>query len=451
MMHPLDFILEYKRADIPTAVMAQMKMSLLDSLGIAMGGRVTPLSRIIYTFAQDCLGGDIPLPWGDARTNAAGYALALATTTDALDGHDGFNLAKGHIGCSVYTALLAVAQDQNLCPSPPGGAAFLDALAIGYEVGARVSVAQHGTVADFHTSGSWGAVAAAAAIARLIKLDRATLREALGIAEYHGPRSQMMRCLDHPTMVKDGSGIGAMTAVMSVKLARLGYTGAPAITVEEAPQFWGDLGQRWYGLEQYYKPFPVCRYAHAPVEAALDLRERHHIDPTSIANLRIETFHESLRLATIHPKTTEEAQYSTAFPVALALAFGEILPWHLLDQTLQDPDVHRLASTIEIVEDDMANAAFPAKRFARMHITLKDGTSVQSDWHEPRWDATSPPAHSELIEKYRQISIPLIGEEASQRLEQSVLSLDRENASLTALFDALHSASMDVTAAGKSL
>jgi hypothetical protein len=35
-------------------------------------------------------------------------------------------------------------------------------------------------------------------------LDRRVTREALGIAEYHGPRSQMMRCIDHPTMVKDG-------------------------------------------------------------------------------------------------------------------------------------------------------------------------------------------------------------------------------------------------------
>ena len=82
---------------------------------------------------------------------------------------------------------------------------------MGYEFGARVAMAQHGTVPDYHTSGSWGAVTAACA--RLMKLTAEETRHALGIAEYHAPRSQMMRCIDHSTMLKHGSGWGAMTGV----------------------------------------------------------------------------------------------------------------------------------------------------------------------------------------------------------------------------------------------
>jgi len=115
------------------------------------------------------------------------------------------------------------------------GRAFLTALAVGYEFGARVAEAQHATAPDYHTSGSWGAVAVAASGARLAGLSTDQTRHALGIAEYHGPRSQMMRCIDHPTMLKDGSGWGAMCGVSAIDLAARGFTGAPAITVENAP------------------------------------------------------------------------------------------------------------------------------------------------------------------------------------------------------------------------
>ena len=54
----------------------------------------------------------------------------------------------------------------------------------------------------------------------------------MGIAEYHGPRSQMMRCMDHPTMVKDGSGWGAMCGVSAARMAKAGFTGAPALTLQ---------------------------------------------------------------------------------------------------------------------------------------------------------------------------------------------------------------------------
>ena len=81
-------------------------------------------------------------------------------------------------------------------------------LVIGYEIATRAGLALHASVSDYHTSGAWNALAAAAIGARALKLDADWTRHALGIAEYNGPRSQMMRCIDHPTMVKDGSGWG---------------------------------------------------------------------------------------------------------------------------------------------------------------------------------------------------------------------------------------------------
>ena len=93
----------------------------------------------------------------------------------------------------------------------------------------------------------------------MLGLDPAVTAEAVGIAEYHGPRSQMMRVIDHPTMLKDGSGWGAMAGVSAAYLARDGFTGAPAITMTapEVHDRWADLGSTWWILDQYFKPHPV--------------------------------------------------------------------------------------------------------------------------------------------------------------------------------------------------
>ena len=203
-MDPIDFIHALDWRALPMEVQHQAKRCVLDLIGVAAGALETDLSGMIRAHAAQTFGGSMPMLF-DARTaSPAGVALAAGMTIDALDGHDGFNPAKGHIGCPLFPAALALARQ-----SGASGAEFLAAMAMGYEFGARASVAQHATVLDYHTSGSWGAVTAAAAGARLVRLDREQTRHALGIAEYHGPRSQMMRCIDHPTMLKDGSGWGA--------------------------------------------------------------------------------------------------------------------------------------------------------------------------------------------------------------------------------------------------
>src|SRR5690606_12321012 len=113
---------------------------------------------------------------------------------------------------------------------------------------------------------------------RLHGLNVEQTRHALGIAEYYGPRSQMMRCIDHPTMLKDGSGWGAMVGVSAGMLAHQGFSGAPALTVEspEVADIWADLGQHWMVLDQGFKAHGVCWWAQPAIEACLALAREHH-------------------------------------------------------------------------------------------------------------------------------------------------------------------------------
>ncbi len=404
-MDAIDFLHGIAWPDLPAEVQAQTRRCLLDLTGIAVGGATTRLSAIIGDHAAAQFPGRHPLPLDGRKASAPGLALALGMTIDALDGHDGYNPAKGHVGCGLFPATLALALETGRT----GGAEFLAALAVGYELGSRLGPALHASVPDYHTSGAWVAVAAAAVGARLLGLDRDASAHALGIAEYHGPRSQMMRCIDHPTMLKDGSGWGAMAGVSAALLARDGFTGAPALTAGQPAEIWDDLGRNWLILGQYFKPHPVCRWAQAPVEAALALKAAHGLAARDIAAIEVATFHEATRLATAEPRSTEEAQYSTSFPTAVALVRGAITPADLADGDLSDPEILRLSRAMVMREDAEANAQFPQKRLARVALTLSDGRVLQSGWTTPRWDAEAPPTDAELRAKFHALADPVLG------------------------------------------
>lgn len=416
---PVAFIHDLRWRDLPEPVRRQARLSLLDLAGVGAAGAATRLSAIIRDHAAEDWPGPYPMLFDGRRAALAATALAGGMTIDALDGHDGFNPAKGHIGCPVFPAALAQAAALGA-----SGEDFLATLCMGYEFGGRAAVAQHASAPDYHTSGSWGAVAAAAACARLLRLGREATRHALGIAEYHGPRSQMMRCIDHPTMLKDGAGWGAMTGVSAAQLAARGFTGAPALIVEEVTAPWRDLGARWLLLEQYYKPYPVCRWAQPPVEGVLALRRAHGLSAAEVARIEVETFHEATRLAVRRPADTEAAQYSTAYPVAVALVRGTVAPEHLAGDALSDPEVLRLSDGLVMTESAEANAAFPARRIARTRLVLRAGGAVETGWLTPRWDADAPPREEELREKFRALAVPALGAARAEAVEAAVDNLE---------------------------
>ncbi|MGP6085549.1 MmgE/PrpD family protein [Antarctobacter jejuensis] len=419
-MTPLHFIHALSWQTLPEAVQRQAKRCLLDLLGVAAGGLGTDLSRIIRDHASEDFPGATPILFDDRRAAFAAAAMAMGMTIDSLDGHDGYNPAKGHIGCPLLPALLVFGTARKI-----SGEAFLSALVMGYEFGARAAEALHGTCPDYHTSGSWGAVTAAAGGARLLQLDPEQTRHALGVAEYHGPRSQMMRCIDFPTMVKDGSGCGAMAGVSAVQLARRGFTGGPAITVEQAPAFWTGLGEDWRILRQYFKPYPVCRWAQAPVEGVLALRRAHGLTAADVARIEVISFHEATRLATARPRTTEEAQYSTSFPCAVAMVRGDLRPEDLDGESLTDPDILRLSEGLIMSEDEVANRAFPGTRLARVRLVLRDGRVLESDWIQPRWDHDAPPTDEEIRAKFHRLADPVLGRARAEAIAEAIDGLEK--------------------------
>lgn len=420
-----DFAANLDYSDIPQDVLKIMRRSFLDTIGVAAIGSTTEMSKIGVKVAPIIGGGGkssarILLNGEKVSTTAA--AMSGAMTIDSVDAHDGTTPCKGHAGSAVFPALLALADS-----APIDGKTFATLLTIAYETSYRAGLAQHATCPDYHTSGAWTAVGVGTAYARGLGLDAAKIRHSAGIAEYHGPRSQMMRCIDHPTMVRDGVGWGAPSGVAAAYLAQAGFTGAPALTCEDAPEFWGDLGAAWRIVsDTHYKPYPCCRWAHPSIDAARDLMRDNKLDHRQVARVDIKTFHMATRLAGQNPATPDEFAYSIAFPVATMIVRGQIGVAELAQSTLQDPDILRISQNTTLIDDPHMTAISVGKRWAEVSIILKDGREFHAKPRTPRGDTDMPLTDADISEKFHLFADDILGKPRTGEIEN-----------LTAHFDSL--------------
>lgn len=415
----------------PQSARDRAALLLIDTLGVAAGAHALDPARIARNFAADFHAAPDPANAApmlfDGRTCAIpGAAFAAATQIDNLDGHDGYNPTKGHIGCAVVPALFAFAQAHPMLTAR----AALDILVMSYEISARAAIALHRTVTDYHTSGAWNALGVAALGCRLRGASPVQLREALGIAEYHGPRSQMMREIATPTMLHDGSGMGALTGSMAALLALRGFQGAPAITIEnpEVADIWADLGDLWTIELNYIKPYPICRWAHAPLDALARLMKDHRLTHAEIKTLEVRTFAESAALYAGVPETTGQAQYSLAFALAILMRHGHVGPEHIAGDGLKDARVAALLPRITVVEDPRHSERFPLARWADLSLSLRDGTVLSSGDVHARGGPESPMSEAEVAAKFTNFAAPTLGAGRSARLWEMRHGLLREGA-----------------------
>ena len=422
------FLLDISFDTLPSAVIEQAKVCCYDLLGAAVGGGRSAPASIITRHAQDhfAAGANItavqPLLGGES-ISPVGAALVGATMIDALDCHDGQREVKGHVGCSMLPSLIAVLESQL---RPVTGRELISLIVAGYEIGTRAGLALHGTVTDYHTSGAWGAVNCAALTAHVLGLNEEQFNHAVGIAEYHGPRSQMMRNIDHPTMLKDGSGWGAMAGTSAAYMAAEGFTGAPAITItaDDAAAYWQDLGQNWQILNQYFKPYPVCRWAQPAVAACLTLRLKHNFDPSQVEQITVWTFHEGARLFSDVPSDSEQAQYAISFPIAMAVLKGAISADDVYSG-FNDAQVRDMIGKVTLMEGADYNEVFPAERWAHACIRMADGTEMVSEPHEALGDPHKPMNKEQFQDKYINLCEPVWGLQKSQQVLAYIEHLEK--------------------------
>jgi len=431
-----DFTFDLAPGDLPETTREAAALMFLDTIGITIGAGPMEAGRIaretavaLYGCGEEGLGAR--MMFDGRKVSVAGAAYASATATDNLDGHDGYYPTKGHIGVVVIPAIAALA---DTVPDFPGPEA-LAITTLGYELAGRAALSLHNTVSDYHTSGAWNALGVAAMAARMRGLSRDQLRQALGIAEYHGPRSQMMREIANPSMLHDGSGWGAMVGMSSAILAEKGFTGAPAITIEEdrVAKYWDDLGSFWQMEHQYVKPYPICRWAHAPIDALRQVMLDNDLTHEQIAKIHINTFHESACLYPGIPTTTSQAQYSLGFAVAAQAAYGRIGVEHISGAGLADPLVASIHERISVSEAARHSVRFPMCRVADVVVTLTDGRVIESGDVHARGGPEAPLSREQVIQKFMEFASPSLGESRAGEIRDAVLGMTREGSKFSDL------------------
>jgi len=420
----LDFITSLGWGALPAEVQHQARRCLLDLFGALIAGRRTPVGDIMAGVACDQFpGNQATILVSGERVSYIGAALANGFAQNALDIDDGYRLVKGHPGASFLPGLLAALEMKGGC----SGADFLTAVVIGYEIGIRAGLIRHAVYPTYHSSGSWGAVATAAAAGRLLGLNREHLREALGAAEYHAPIAPMVKGIDVPCMGKDSLGWGNMTGLVSVLMARRGFTGVEPFFSDAPQKEWlTALGKKYEILNLYFKPYAACRWAQPAVAGCLKLVKDHNLEPTDLAAVKVRTFKAAASLTRRPPRNTEEAQYNLAFPVAAALLDGVVGPAQVLPPRLFDKDILDLAGRLEVDVDPTFEDRFPAKAMASVEIITRDGRRFDSGPVEARWEPPDTlPTDTELKEKFIWLAGPVLGQYQAHELLQLIWQFEK--------------------------
>jgi len=423
--HVIDFTQRTRWQDLPAPIQHQSKRCLLDILGALIAGSQTPVAAIMRKTVREQFGGDqATLMVSGERASAAGAALANGFFGNALDIDDGYRKVKGHPGACALPPILAAAELAPEC----SGREFLTALVIAYELGIRAGVIRHATYPVYHSSGSWGAIAGAAAAGRLLGLDAQKLLHAMGAAEYHAPIAPMMKGIDTPSMGKDSIGWGCMVAVMSALMARDGFTGIrPLFDDAPDPQWVASLGRKWEMRNLYFKPYAACRWGQPAVAGSLKIMQTYHLKPDQIRHIRVRTFEAAARLPRKPPRDTEEAQYSLAYPVAAALLDGEVGPAQVLPPRLQSPELLAFLDRISTEVAPEFEAEFPARAPAEVVVETIAGEIFRSGRIEAMWEPPATlPSDRELEVKFRWLVNPILGARGGDRLAAAVWALDAQ-------------------------
>src|ERR1700737_1761190 len=268
--------------ELPAPARELARQCVLDYLGVAIAGAEDPLVRILLDELTDAAGAPQASVIGhEVRLPALSAALVNGAAAHALD-YDDVNMAMpGHPSVAILPGLLALAELQR-----SSGREVITAFVAGYETACRIGLAlQPGHYnPGFHSTATVGSFGAAAACARLLRLDTAVTAMALGIA---GTQAAGLKS-PFGTMCKPfHAGKAAHNGLLAARLAARGFSSRPDLVeceqgfaLAHGPVFHpeaalADPPNGFHIFANLFKYHAACSLTHGPIECARKLREQH--------------------------------------------------------------------------------------------------------------------------------------------------------------------------------
>jgi 2-methylcitrate dehydratase PrpD len=388
---------------IAAPVQTAVSRSIVDAVAAAVGGVDVSGSIAAASAAEEVWGkGNVPLWFTDRTASLPGAVFANATAASILDLDDGHRAAAGHPGAAIVPAVIGAAQALGSSDEQT-----MAAIAIGYEVGVRIAAARDLRAVDTLITGRWCGQGVAAAIGWLKGRQANEIAEAIAIAGAVAPHMLVAEYTQVGNHTKEAIPFGAVNGVVAARLAECGFKGPTDIL--DNPAYYdadrlkrGAADGRLFVETAYFKPYSCCRWAHAPIDAMLELISE-KLDWRTIERIEVQTFGRTLSLNNqAHPRSIQAAQYSVPFCVAAAAITGISGLQPMTEDLLGNSDVHELAERVTLTVDPVLDAAFPAAVPGRLIVT-SGATRIIREVSAPKGEVTNPMSWADLTAKLRMV------------------------------------------------
>ncbi len=404
-----EFISRTSYQDIPKEVIDKAKQCLLDSIGVAIYGSPFEPSQISLDVVKEAGGKEESTILGTnckAPSFLAAMTNGIRTHVADYDDSGGF----GHPSSILMPTTLNLAEAKGL-----NGRNLLAAFVLGNEIGGKqgeVMMWRHYEV-GFHSTGTVGTIAAAAAAAKLLGLSPAQTTNALGIAASSASGIRQ----NFGTMTKCWhAGHAASVGILATLSAQKGYDASPQALdgkIGFIAAFQGNtekafpidkLGNPFFLTEIMFKKYPACHGTHAAVDAALKLRSQHGFSPQEIK--AVECHGRPLMSSVLiysEPATGLQAKFSLEYCVAAALTLGRLGIAQFTDEAVLNSEVRKTMQKLSIIGDEDIEKLARDKNLlapSKVKITLDDGRQFSLMIEEARGGPRDPLSWTEIENKF---------------------------------------------------
>ena len=408
------FAATLRLSDVPAPVQRRAADLLLDWIGSALAGKgARPVESIArFWLAQGPADGPSEVlihRRGSSPIVAAAINAAASHLAEQDDVHNG---SVFHPAAVVFPPALAVAQALGR-----SGREFLGAAIAGYEVGIRVGEFLGRThYKVFHTTGTAGTLAAAAAVGVLLRLTPQQMAHAFGSAGTQsaglweflrdGADSKQLHCAH-----------AAAAGLSAAYLAADGFTGAAHIldgargmaagmsSDADASRLTDGLGTRWATAETSFKFHASCRHTHPAADALLALMRNERLAAVDIAQVTAHVHQGAIDVLgpVTDPQTVHQSKFSMGTVLALVALHGRAGMTEF-DAHYRDPATLALRDRVRMQLDPQVDAAYPAHWIGKVEVTTRDGCRLAAQVDEPKGDPGNTLSRAELEDKAQRLA-----------------------------------------------
>lgn len=426
------FCVDTRFEDLPPALVEQAKRHILDTFGATLAGADSEVAKTARQVFEDETGDT--LVWSTRqRVGAAQAAMLNGIAAHALELDD--TGGCDHSGAVVLPAVMAAV---SMAGQPVSGREFITAVVIGYEVGRRVLEACGGysahNGAGWHSTATCGVFGAAAASARIFRLNAGQTLSALGIAgSFSGGLWAFIH--DGSQSKKLHSGRAAEGGLLAARFAQQGISGptrlfedvwggflqtlASATSTPEALD--ADLGAVWKLARCSIKPYASCRGTHSAIDALGLLLDQLNVPVDQVEDIQVSlcSFLKDM-CGGQDVGTLAAAQMSLTYALAARLVHGHCRLQAYDDEARNDPRIVQWMSRIRLEVDPLLSED------GEPVVTLRtvDGRQASLCVEVPLGAPGNPLSDVLLAEKFFSLATRVMPREQAQALFDQLCRLD---------------------------